>query len=128
MKNKVTKIPDTELEIMQVIWNNPTPISTSEVKAILEKERPWSIGALQTLLNRLIDRSFLKGEMQGKSKTYIPLVSEDEYLLFESQSFMRKLSGNSITKLVTSLYDAKSISDKDLAELREFIDSTTDND
>lgn len=128
MKNKVTKIPDTELEIMQVIWNNPTPISTSEVKTILEKERPWSIGALQTLLNRLIDRSFLKGEMQGKSKTYTPLVSEEEYLLFESKSFMRKLSGNSITKLVTSLYDSKSISDKDLQELKEFIDSTTEQD
>ncbi len=128
MKNKITKIPDTELEIMQVIWNNPTPITTSEVKKILEKERPWSIGALQTLLNRLIERDFLKGEMQGKSKTYTPLVSEQDYLIVESKSFLKRLSGNSITHLVTSLYDAKSISDEDLDELNAFIESTRKND
>lgn len=128
MKNKITKIPDTELEIMQVIWSNPTPIATSEVKKILEKERPWSIGALQTLLNRLIDRGFLKGEMHGKSKTYTPLVSEMDYIVVESKSFLKRLSGNSITRLVTSLYDAKSISDDDLDELNAFIEEKRKND
>lgn len=128
MKNKITRIPDTELEIMQVIWNNQTPITTSEVKKILEQERPWSIGALQTLLNRLIDRGFLKGEMKGKSKTYTPLVSERDYLVTESRSFLKRLSGNSITRLVTSLYDSKSISDEDLDELNAFIEATRKND
>lgn len=123
MKNKISKIPDTELEIMQVIWNNPTPITTSEVKRILEQERPWSIGALQTLLNRLIDRGFLKGEMHGKSKAYIPLVTENEYIVIESNSFFKRLSGSSITRLVTSLYDSKSISDEDLDELNAFIEA-----
>ncbi|MEE1224549.1 MAG: BlaI/MecI/CopY family transcriptional regulator [Clostridia bacterium] len=128
MKNKIAKIPDTELEIMQVIWNNPTPITTSEVKRLLEEERPWSIGALQTLLNRLIDRGVLEGGMLGKSKTYIPLISEEEYLVAESRSFLRKITGNSITKLVASLYDSQSISDKDLEELKKFIDSKGKND
>ena len=128
MKNKIVRLPDTELEIMQVIWNNPTPITTSEVKRILEEERPWSVGALQTLLNRLIDREFLKGEMQGKSKTYSPLVSEKEYLVIESKSFLKRMSGNSITRLVTSLYDSKSISDEDLEELNAFIENTKKND
>ncbi len=123
MKNKISKIPDTELEIMQVIWNNPTPITTSEVKRILEQDRPWSIGALQTLLNRLIDRGFLKGEMHGKSKTYVPLVTENEYIIIESNSFFKRLSGSSITRLVTSLYDSKSISDEDLDELNAFIEA-----
>ena len=123
MKKKLSRIPDTELEIMQVIWTNPTPITTSEVKAVLEKKRQWSIGALQTLLNRLIDRGFLEAGMQGKSKTYVPLVSEEEYLAVESGSFLQKLTGNSLTRLVASLYDSKSITDKDLLELKEYIES-----
>ncbi|MCD8390292.1 MAG: BlaI/MecI/CopY family transcriptional regulator [Firmicutes bacterium] len=127
MKNKITRIPDTELEIMQVIWSNPTPISTSEVKKVLEKKRAWSAGALQTLLNRLIDRGFLKGEMRGKSKTYSPLVKEDDYIAVESRSFLKKLGGNSITSLVASLYDSKSISDEDLKELNDFIESARRN-
>lgn len=121
---KIKRIPDTELEIMQVIWNNPTPITTSEVKKILERDRKWTVGALQTLLNRLIDREFLKGEMQGKSKAYTPLVSESDYLAAESSSFLKRFSGNSITRLVTSLYDSNTISDEDLDELNAFIEAT----
>lgn len=128
MKPKITKIPDTELEVMQVIWNNTTPITTTDIKKILEKERPWSVGALQTLLSRLIDRGFLKGEMHGKSKAYTPLVSENDYIVIESKSFLKRLSGNSITRLVTSLYDSKSISDEDLDELNAFIEQTRRND
>ncbi len=127
MKKKIMRLPDTELEIMQVIWANPTPITTTEVKKILEKERPWSVGALQTLLNRLIDRGFLKGEMQGKSKAYIPLVDEDDYLVIEGQSFLKRVSGHSVAKLVASLYDSKSISESDWEELSAFIENTKKN-
>lgn len=127
MKNKITKLPDAELEIMRVVWSNPTPISTSDVREILEKDRPWSVGALQTLLNRLIDRGFLKGEMQGKSKTYVPLVSESDYLVTESKSFLKRIGGGSVTKLVTSLYDSNTISDKDLEELTAFIEEKRSN-
>jgi predicted transcriptional regulator len=125
MDKKPKRIPDTELEIMQVIWSNPTPISTSRVKEILELSRPWKTGALQTLLNRLIDRGFLSADMNGKSKTYSPLVTEDEYLALESSSFLRRLSSNSITRLVASLYDSKTISDDDLKELNSYIDNVT---
>ena len=123
MKKKISRIPDTELEIMQVIWSNPTPITTADVKTVLEKKRRWSIGALQTLLNRLIDRGFLEAGVQGKSKTYVPLVTEEEDLALESSSFLQKLTGHSVTRLVASLYDSKSITDKDLKELKEFIES-----
>lgn len=121
---KLSKIPDTELEIMQVIWNNPTPITTTEVKRILEEERPWTSGALQTLLNRLINRGFLEAGMQGKAKTYTPIVSEEEYLEIEGKSFFKRFAGNSITRLVTALYDSKAISDRDLDELNAFIENT----
>ncbi len=119
---KIKKIPDTELEIMQVVWNNPTPISTGEIKAALEEERPWSSGALQSLLSRLVERGFLKGEMRGKCKVFSPLVMENEYLAVESRSFLDKLHRNSITELVASLYNTKALSDKDIEELDAFLD------
>ncbi len=120
---KLKKIPETELEIMQVVWSNPTPITTTQIKQKLDEERHWSQGALQSLLTRLIERGFLKGGMSGKSKTFEPLVSEKEYLAVESRSFIKKLKGNSITELVTALYDTNAISKKDLDELDAFIET-----
>ena len=36
------KLPDTELEIMQVIWQENRVLSTSEIKEKLDLSRPWN--------------------------------------------------------------------------------------
>ena len=48
------KLPDTELKVMQAIWHIESPASTSAVREELQKERPWNLSALQTLLGRLV--------------------------------------------------------------------------
>ncbi len=124
---QVTKrLPDTELEIMKVIWANPSPISTNDIKIILERERPWNTAPLQTLLNRLIERGFLKAGKDGKRKTYEPLVDEESYLAMENKSFLARLNNNSVTKLVASLYNSNSITEDDLEDLRRFISNHTE--
>ncbi len=124
---QITKrLPDTELEIMKVIWANPSPISTNGIKEILERERPWNTAPLQTLLNRLIDRGFLAAGKDGKRKTYVPLVDEESYLAAENKSFLERLNNNSVTKLVASLYNSNSITEDDLEDLRRFISDHTE--
>lgn len=119
------KLPDTELEIMQTIWKERKILSTSEIKEKLEESRPWNVSALQTLLNRLIDRGFLSSYKEGKNRYYEMLIQEDDYLAFENRLFLRKVNANSLTKLVASLYQSHSISDTDLDELAKFIEEKT---
>ena len=69
---ELMRLPDTELEIMKVIWESGRTLSTSEVKASLEEQRPWNVSALQTLLNRLIDRGFLESYKEGKEPILYP--------------------------------------------------------
>ena len=121
------RLPDTELEIMKVIWANPSPISTNDIKEILEQDRPWNIAPLQTLLNRLIERGFLQAGKDGKRKTYVPLVDEESYLAMENKSFLERLNNNSVTKLVASLYNSNSITEDDLEDLRRFISNHTED-
>lgn len=125
--NKLTKLPDAELEVMRAVWSAEDAISTTDIRKILEKEKPYSVGALQTLLARLEKREFLESFMQGKSKFFKSKVLEDEYLAFISKSFLSKLSRNSITRLVAALYDSNAITEADLAELDEFIESKRKN-
>lgn len=122
---EIMRLPDTELEIMKAIWESGKTLSTSEVKALLERNRPWNVSALQTLLNRLIDRGFLESYKEGKNRFYTPLVEEEAYLAVENKAFLEKVNDRSLTKLVASLYDSKSISEEDLDELAAFIRSKT---
>lgn len=119
------KLPDTELEIMQVIWKGRKTLSTSEIKEKLELSRPWNVSALQTLLNRLIDRGFLSSYKEGKNRYYTVEIEEEDYLAFENRLFLRKVNANSLTKLVASLYRSHSISDEDLDDLAKFIEEKT---
>ncbi len=122
MAKNIKTLPDTELEIMKEIWNNDTPISTAQLKKLLDDNRPWNVSALLTLLNRLIDRGFLKSYKEGKHRYYEVLIEEQDYVARENEHFLGKLNNNSITKFVTSLYDSNAITDKDLEELAAYIE------
>ena len=123
--SEIMRLPDTELEIMKVIWESGETLSTSEVKILLERQRPWNVSALQTLLNRLIDRGFLESYKEGKNRFYTPLVAEKDYLAVENKAFLEKVNDRSVTKLGASLFDSHSISEADLDELAAFIRSKT---
>ena len=125
---KLTRLPDTELEVMKVVWQKGNGVSTSEIKQELDKQRTWNVSALQTLLNRLIDRGFLTSYKKGKNKLYDIVVEQESYLTFENSSFLKKVNENSVTKLVASLYHSRCISKKDLQELAEFIEKSAEGD
>ncbi len=124
-KEELSRLPDTELEIMKVVWNNENNLSTSEIKEQLEIKRAWNISALQTLLNRLIERGFLQSYKEGKNRFYIASVEEASYLALENRLFLNKVNNNSLTKLVASLYDSRAISENDLDELAAYIRGKT---
>lgn len=122
---EISRLPDTELEIMKVIWNGEKILSTAEIKERLEVRRSWNISALQTLLNRLIERGFLQSYKEGKNRFYIASVEETTYLALENKLFLNKVNNNSLTKLVASLYNSRAISENDLDELAAYIRNKT---
>ena len=121
MKHFEKKLPDAELEIMKVIWHNPSPISTKEVKQLIdsETENVWAQQTLQTLLNRLIAKSYLAKDKRGKEYIYTPLVAEKDYVEYESRQFLKKMHDNSVIGLMRTLFDSKDISEEDIAELEK---------
>ena len=121
MKNFEKRLPDAELEIMKVIWHNECPISTSEVKRIIDEESnaARTQQTVQTLINRLIAKEYIAKGKRGKEYIYTPLGAEKDYVEFESERFLRKMHGNSVTNLMRALFDSKKISDEDISELEK---------
>lgn len=119
---KEHKLPDTELKVMQVVWRIQTPASTSAIREELQKEKPWNLSALQTLLGRLVRRGCLQTEKQGKNRYYAPVISEEEYLAEESRRYFQKWTGGSLRDLVACLYENHSVTKEDLEDLKAFIE------
>lgn len=116
---EIQKLPDSELEIMMVIWEAGSAVSSAYIQEKLNKD--WAKTTILNFLIRLCDRGFLACAKNGRSNVYTPLISRDAYLKKEHQSILKKLHQKSITSLVASLYDVHAISDEDLNELEKFI-------
>lgn len=120
------KLPDTEFEIMKVVWVNEPPITTNIVMEQLGKEREWKAPTVISLMLRLVEKGFLRTEKKGKERTYFPLVAKEDYLKFETGNFMKLYHENSFLSFVNTLYDGKQLSDRDIEELMKWVKERRD--
>ena len=121
MNEPIRRLPDTELEVMQAVWNCTPPVSKSDIESIVYTSHPMAETTLQTLLTRLSEKGFIKIEKVSRSARYYPLVSQQEYLAQQSKNFLQRLCGGNMSTFATALCDS-GISKEDLAELRELLD------
>lgn len=116
----VDRIPESELEVMQIIWNLEAPVPRSLLENEMDKVHPVAQTTLLTLVSRLVKKKFLKTEKNGRSSEYTPLVSRDEYLALMSTSFIEKNCGGKMSVLASAL-TSSGLSRDDIEELRRLL-------
>ena len=115
------RLPDSELDIILILWSHEPPMSRPEIEKIVNEKKKLSPTTILTLLSRLEKKKFVSVEKQGKLNLYTPLISQEEYQRNESKNILEKLYGNSLKKFVVSLYGGKKLDREKMQELSEFI-------
>ncbi len=119
------KLPDAEFEIMKAIWHTEEPVTSpvlTEQLRIALPEKDWKQQTVLTMLVRLEKKGFLRSEKNNKERSYFSVVSEQEYLEIEKESFRKRFAGRSFSGLVKALYDGERVSDDEIQELKEWIE------
>ena len=124
MFDRKTKLPDAELEVMQILWRCEAPVARSTVEAEMARLRPMAQTTMLTLLSRLAEKGFVQIEKQGRSSVYTPLVSQADYQARQSKRFVDQLFGGSMSAFASAL-TASGLSKEDLAELRKMLEEGT---
>ena len=114
-----TKIADSELEIMRILWREGRPLSFAEIRTAIESKTDWKKSTIQTLLGRLRDKGAIS-TTNNYVTLYSPNVSQDEYIQSEGQSFIDKLFDGSAMKLVSALCRNGQLNENDVDELKAF--------
>ena len=114
-----TKIADSELEVMRILWREGRPLSFAEIRKELESKTKWSKSTIQTLIVRLRDKGII-GTHTHYVTLYTANITEGEYLRAEEQNFLDKLFDGSAKKLVTALCQNGRLDEKDIDELKDF--------
>lgn len=122
MEHKIKRLPDFELEVMLVIWQNGTKLHTGEIHSKITNSKVRPIQAVQTVLTRLEEKGFVRREKLGRLNYFYPTIAVETYREQETASFLEKLYGNSPARLVAALVKSDAISDDDLAEIRRVLE------
>ena len=126
MKKTYQRLPESELDIMLVLWNHTPPMNRMEIEKVINTKKSLAPTTILSLLSRLEAKNFVKVTKQGKMNLYTPLVSQSDYQAHESQSVLEKLYGNSLKKFVTSLYQGKKVSPEEIQDLSDFLKELED--
>lgn len=126
MERKIAHLPNSELELMLILWEANRPVTRAEIEARLGEKPRWGPTIILKFLSRLTEKGFVQCEARGgrQMNLYTALISEEEYLEAESRSVLGRLCGRSVTNLVANLYRNQSIDEKALDELEQFIQET----
>ena len=126
MKKTYQRLPESELDIMLVLWNHTPPMNRMEIEKVINTKKSLAPTTILSLLARLEAKNFVEVTKQGKMNLYTPLVSQSDYQAHESQSVLEKLYGNSLKKFVTSLYQGKKVSSEEIQNLSDFLKEQED--
>lgn len=115
------RLPDSELEIMMIIWELDKPVTRMEIERNMEGDKKLSPTTILSFLSRLEEKGFVAVEKEGKNNVYIAMVDKEIYVQKESWNILKRLYQNSIKNFLTALFDSRELSERELLELEEFV-------
>ena len=121
MKKTISRLPDSELDIMLVLWNHEPPMSRLEIEQVVNEKKKLAPTTILSLLTRLEKKGFVSARKEGKMNLYTPLVTQEKYQQQESRSVLEKLYGNSLKRFVNALYQWEKMKKEDIQELSDFL-------
>ena len=117
------KLSALEWELMEIIWAQEKAVTVREVLETAYPEGEKAYTTVQTVMNNLVDKGFLKKEKTGLVNFYTPVVVREKTLEKEVRSFVNRSFGGSLNALVSFMLDSDALSAEEIRKLKQLIDA-----
>lgn len=119
---EIPRISEAEWEVMKFFWSANTKATAAEVIDKLGEDTDWKPATIKSLINRLLKKNALGYEQEGKTYLYYPLVSEEECVRAESNSFLQRLYGGALKPMFVNFLKQEKLSTEEVEELKKILD------
>ncbi len=128
MGKKIPRITNSEMQILEVLWDEGEALTSSEIVEVSE-DRTWKSSSVHLLLNSLLKKNLVqvagfKKTTKNYARTFEPSMSREEYSLNQLQQEKKKN-----TRVFSKLFNtfvSEEVSSTTLRELSDLIDSRLD--
>jgi len=121
---KFQKLSDSEMEIMRVIWELATPITSTQLLSIFES-KDWKSQTISTFLTRMVDKGLLSQTKHGRANSYVPIYTEQGYRKMEAKNLIDNTYNGSVQDFLATLYSGKEINSEEVEALKRWFDEVT---
>lgn len=119
MNELASKISDSELEVMRVLWEADEPVPIAQIRTAIQQSVDWDSSTIKTLLRRLCQKGVVIAEKK-EVFYYHPVVTRRDYTAYSAHTMIDKLFQGSAKKLIASLVQDNQLSKEDFEELSDF--------
>jgi predicted transcriptional regulator len=117
------KLAEAEWRVMNAVWGHNKPVTVREIHQHLYPNGEKAYTTVQTILNILFEKGFLRREKIGMVNFYFPAVAREVFARDETKSLVARMFQGSFGALATFLVDAGDLSAEELAQLRALIEA-----
>lgn len=84
----------------------------------------WKENTIHTLLTRLVNKGALKIIETKPVKKYVPLVSENQCVIAETESFLDRVYNGTVQNFVAGFIKNKKLSHDEIEKLKKMLEKT----
>lgn len=117
--SKSFKISNSEMEVMKLLWESDSSMTSKELRTILKSKIGWEKSTVLTLIKRLVEKGIISYNKKDVFY-YYPNITKEQYKQLNTQTLIDKLFEGNIKNLIMSLCDETKLSENDLQELRDY--------
>jgi BlaI family transcriptional regulator, penicillinase repressor len=119
---RLDQITETELTILQVLWDRGEATSREIAEAIYHEATDAKVSSVQKLIERLEAKGCIGRDRSERAHRFQALIDREAFLQQRLQAMADRLCDGSLTPLLTALVDAQRISKADRQKLRTLIE------
>ena len=120
MARKPVELTEAEWAIIKSVWENE-PTTATAIQAKLQTKTGWTYSTVRTLMDRMVAKSLLAAEKEGKITLFRSAVTRRQAQRGELLYALKNAFNGALTPMVQCLLDTGNLSGEELAELEEMI-------
>lgn len=121
-KHQLASITDAELRVLEELWQRGEATIRDLRDVLYPQGGNSKFATVQKLLARLVAKKLVSRRKDEANWVFQALIARDELIGGELRRLADRLSGNSLTPLLTCLVETAELSSRERAHLRKLLD------
>jgi BlaI family transcriptional regulator, penicillinase repressor len=114
------RISEAEWLVMGVLWAK-SPLTSTGIIEKLKPETKWSPKTIHSLMSRLVTKGALGVDKGVAPHHYFPLVTREQCVKDEINTFMKRFFNDSCSLMVTNFIQDNKISPDEIEQLKQIL-------